>query len=58
MLKRYRLEIKGLKAYYFTSKGIVRAVDGVNIATDESIGIVGESGSGKSTLGYAIMRML
>ncbi len=58
MLKRYRLEIKDLKAYYFTSKGIVRAVDGVNIATDESIGIVGESGSGKSTLGYAIMRML
>jgi peptide/nickel transport system ATP-binding protein len=58
MLKRYRFEIKGLKAYYFTSKGIVRAVDGVNIATDESIGIVGESGSGKSTLGYAIMRML
>ncbi len=55
---RYRLEIKELKAYYFTSKGVVRAVDRVNLTTNESIGVVGESGSGKSTLGYAIMRML
>ncbi len=53
-----RLEIDALSAYYFTERGIVKAVDNVSIAANESIGVVGESGSGKSTLGYAIMRIL
>lgn len=53
-----KLEIRGLKVYYYTSKGTVKAVDGINMNTSESVGIVGESGSGKSTLAYAIMRML
>ncbi len=57
---KHRLEIDALSAYYFTERGVVKAVDDVSIsiAADESIGVVGESGSGKSTLGYAIMRML
>ncbi|MCS6768270.1 MAG: ABC transporter ATP-binding protein [Candidatus Nitrosocaldus sp.] len=53
-----RLEVSDLKAYYFTSRGVVKAVDGVTFRASESIGIAGESGSGKSTLGLSIMRML
>ena len=50
------LDIKNLKAYYFTKAGIVKAVDGVNISIDRKIiiGIVGESGCGKSTLAKAL----
>lgn len=54
-----RLLVEDLKAYYFSSKGAVKALDGVTFELkDESIGIAGESGSGKSTLGFALMRML
>ncbi len=53
-----RLEVHNLKAYYFTSKGVVKAVDDVTFSTDESVGIAGESGSGKSTLALSILRML
>jgi peptide/nickel transport system ATP-binding protein len=50
------LDVKNLKAYYFTKAGIVKAVDGVNISIDRKIiiGIVGESGCGKSTLAKAL----
>jgi peptide/nickel transport system ATP-binding protein len=50
------LDVKNLKAYYFTKAGIVKAVDGVNISIDKEtiIGIVGESGCGKSTLAKAL----
>ncbi|MCS7111492.1 MAG: ABC transporter ATP-binding protein, partial [Ignisphaera sp.] len=46
------LEVKNLKAYYFTRGGTVRAIDGVDLYIDRKaiIGIVGESGCGKSTL--------
>lgn len=54
-----KLSVEDLKAYYFTSKGAVKALDGVTFQLrDESIGIAGESGSGKSTLGSALMRIL
>ncbi|RMF30312.1 MAG: ABC transporter ATP-binding protein [Candidatus Nitrosothermus koennekii] len=54
------LKVKDLKAYYFTSKGAVKALDGVSfmLKDGESVGIAGESGSGKSTLGFVLMRML
>lgn len=50
------LEVKGLRVYYYTPKGVIRAVDGVDIYVErgESLCIVGESGSGKSTLGLSI----
>lgn len=52
--------IDNLKSYYFTSGGVVKAVDNVNLTLYEgqSLGIAGESASGKSTLGLSIMRML
>ena len=44
------IEIKGLKTHFFTYNGVVRAVDGVNLAVNrnEVVGIVGETGCGKS----------
>lgn len=54
-----KLTVTGLKAYYVTEKGPVKAVDGVNLHLDgESLGIVGESACGKSTLGAALMRSM
>lgn len=53
------LEIKNLKKYYPTSRGLLHAVDDVtlNIEKGKTIGIVGESGCGKSTLGKTLIRM-
>ena len=55
-----RLKVLGLKAYYFTDGGIIRAVDAINfeISDGQSLGIVGESACGKSTLGAALMQSI
>jgi len=52
--------VSGLKTYYFTEYGIVRAVDGINLdlLDGQSVGIVGESACGKSTLGATIMQSI
>ena len=52
--------MSGLKTYYFTEYGIVRAVDGINLdlPDGQSVGIVGESACGKSTLGATIMQSI
>ncbi len=54
-----KLEVKNLKLYYYTSKGVVRGVDGVsfNLSPGETLGVVGESGCGKTTLGTALLNM-
>ncbi|MCG8641681.1 MAG: ATP-binding cassette domain-containing protein [Desulfobacterales bacterium] len=51
--------VKDLKKYFTTSRGILKAVDGVSLALEkgQTVGLVGESGCGKSTLGKSIMRL-
>src|SRR5687767_14022183 len=54
------LEVKGLKTYFYTEDGVVRAVDGVNfeVFPGEVLGLVGESGCGKSVTSLSIMRLI
>ncbi len=44
------LEVKNLKTHFHTSKGVVKAVNGINFSVEKgkTLGIVGESGCGKS----------
>jgi peptide/nickel transport system ATP-binding protein len=54
------LEISGLKTYFQSETGPVRAVDDVSLrlAPGETLGLVGESGSGKSVTALTILRLL
>src|SRR5260221_13727397 len=54
------LRIEDLEVQYSTRKGIVKAVNGIqlNLAAGEKFGLVGESGSGKSTLAFALLRLI
>jgi peptide/nickel transport system ATP-binding protein len=54
------LRVEGLKVYFDTTRGAVKAVDGVSftLKAGERFGLAGESGSGKSTMALAIMRMI
>lgn len=53
------VEIKGLKKYFQTPKGLLHAVDDVtmNFEQGATMGVVGESGCGKSTLGRTIIHL-
>ncbi|MGM9974356.1 MAG: ABC transporter ATP-binding protein [Clostridiaceae bacterium] len=54
------IEVKGLKKYFNTSKGLLHAVDDVDfyINKGETLGLVGESGCGKSTTGRVVLRLI
>jgi len=54
------LDIRSLRMYYTTQKGLVKAVDDVSLTLEsgEAIGLAGESGCGKSSLAYSIMQLL
>ncbi len=54
------LDVQNLTVEFATRRGIVRAVQHINIsvAKGETLAIVGESGSGKSVTSYAVMRIL
>ena len=54
------LDVRGLKTYFFTEDGVVKAVDGVDfyVHRGEVVGLVGESGCGKSVTSFSIMRLV
>ncbi len=54
------VEVRNLKTQFFTSDGVVPAVDGVSfhINQGESLAVVGESGCGKSVTSLSIMRLI
>jgi len=54
------VEVKNLKKYFETPRGMLHAVDDVSFSIEEgkTMGIVGESGCGKSTLGRTMIHLL
>ena len=53
------MEVKHLKKYFETPKGMLHAVDDVSfsIGRGKTMGVVGESGCGKSTLGRTLIHL-
>jgi peptide/nickel transport system ATP-binding protein len=54
------LEVEDLHVHFVTSRGVVRAVEGISykVRAGETVALVGESGCGKSVSSLAIMRLL
>src|SRR6476660_9580099 len=54
------LEVEDLHVHFVTTRGVVRAVEGISykVRPGETVALVGESGCGKSVSSLAIMRLL
>ncbi len=54
------LEIENLRTQFYTSSGVVAAVDGVtyDVEEGETVAVVGESGSGKSVSALSVLRLI
>jgi peptide/nickel transport system ATP-binding protein len=54
------LDIRGLKTWFKTDDGLVRAVDGVDLTIDrgETLGVVGESGCGKTVTARSVLKLI
>jgi oligopeptide/dipeptide ABC transporter ATP-binding protein len=60
MSDKVLLQVEDLRSYFFTRKGVVKAVDGISfhVSEGENFGLVGESGCGKTVTGLSILRLL
>ena len=54
------LDIRGLKTWFKTDDGMVRAVDGVDLRIDlgETLGVVGESGCGNTVTARSVLKLI
>lgn len=54
------LEVRNLKTYFFTSEGVIKAVDDVSFHIEEGelVCLVGESGCGKSITALSIIKLV
>src|SRR3989339_986802 len=54
------LEVQGLRTYFKTQEGTLKAVDGIDFNLDkgQAMGLAGESGCGKTTAALSIMKLL
>jgi oligopeptide/dipeptide ABC transporter ATP-binding protein len=54
------LSIRGLKTYFYTYAGVVRALEGIDldIYPGETVGLVGETGCGKSVTALSVMQLV
>lgn len=54
------LDVRNLKTYFYTNRGTIRAVDGINLSVEraKTEGLVGESGCGKSVTALSLMRLV
>ena len=52
--------MRDLRTYFYTSQGVVKAVDGVScdVKAGETVALVGESGCGKTMSALSIMRLV
>jgi len=60
MAEKALLQVKDLKLYFKASRGVVQAVDSVDLTLypNEAMVIIGESGCGKSSMAKALLRLL
>src|SRR5690348_3882163 len=54
------LEVRDLRTYFDTDRGLFRAVDGIDFSVDrgKTVGLVGESGCGKSVTSLSVMGLV
>ncbi len=54
------LSVEDLRTFFFTRRGVVKAIDGVSFSVKhgETLGLVGESGSGKTMTSLSLLRLV